>query len=121
MTDVIDDAVAEVIISDKIYGLWEDVRKTCNRVLQQANMYGFGLMHIPDPNVKNVAQTLNFVVVPMLDKLADKAEINPELGLKIVNMRQYALHLREIAIALGTGDELKFDRVVEMLRKEPML
>ena len=115
------DSLEDKIIDGKVQELWEGVVQVLNKVTLHADLYGFGLMDIPDPDVHKLAKTLDFVVVPLLDELARTVEFSPESGIKIANIKQYTLHLREITIALDDGNQESFDKTIDLLVKSPML
>lgn len=108
-------------VDGKIQELWENVVISCNKILHNAELYGFQLMEIPDPNVHMVKKMFDQVVIPLLDDLANDYEFSPESGLKIANIRVYALHLRAISIALIEDDEEKFHTHIDLLLQESML
>ena len=65
----------EVSAIDRSVGeLWEQVVYTCNRVIHQANLFGFQLMSFPEPNVHDVSKQLDSVVCSLLDMLVRTAD-----------------------------------------------
>lgn len=108
-------------IDQSVQELWEQVVQTCNRVIHQTKIHGFQLMAIADPNVHEVSKMLDLYVCPLLDNLVKEAEFSPQSGIKIANIRQYNLHLREITLALDAKDRTKFNQSVENLSREAML
>lgn len=105
----------------KVHILWELVVHSCNRVLDHAHVYGFRLMDIPDPNINQIAELFDVHIIPLLDKLAREHEFSPESGIKIANIKQYTLHLRAITLAISNDDHAEFERIVDLLKAEPML
>ena len=108
-------------VDQSVEELWESVVHTCNRVISQAEFYGFQLMSLPDPNIHEVSKSLNLIVCPLLDELTNQAAFSPESGMKIANIKQYNLHLREIVLALDEGCADNFYKSVEKLSSEAML
>lgn len=108
------------IVDDKVQELWNHVVQVCNRVLYQANVYGFQLMSIPEPNIHAVAKSFDTIVIPLLDDLANY-DFSPESGMKMANIKTYALHLRAITIAIDKDDKDEFDKNVDLLMSESML
>lgn len=108
------------IVDDKVQALWENVVQACNKILYHAKVYGFQLMTIPDPNIHDIARTFDTVVIPLLDDLADY-NFSPESGMKMANIKMYALHLRAITIAIDKNDKDEFDKNVGLLMSESML
>lgn len=105
----IDKAVTEV---------WDDVIQICNLVMKQANIYGFELMGSTEPNVHQVSKLLDSVISPLLDTMMRIGDFSPESGIKIANIRQYNLHLREISLALDKDDKQAFKAAVKKLSSE---
>ena len=114
-------SLEDVVIDGKIQDLWEGVVAVVNKVTKHADVYGFELMTIPDPDVHKLTRALDMVVVPYLDELVRTVEFSPESGIKMANIRQYTLHLREITIALDEKDQVLFDKTIELLVNSPML
>lgn len=108
-------------VDGKVHELWESVVTTCNRVLYLAEFYGFQLMSLPDPNVHDLAKMFDTVVIPLLDQLARDHDFSPESGIKIANIKTYAMHLRAITIAIDEDDKDAFDTGVNLLMSENML
>lgn len=108
-------------VDQSVQELWEQVVQTCNRVINQAEMHGFQLMALADPNVHEVSKMLDLIVCPLLDSLVKDAEFSPQSGMKMANIRQYNLHLREITLALDENCVDKFNTSVENLSREAML
>jgi hypothetical protein len=118
-TNVVDFQSAQ--IDREVISVYEDVISTCNKVINHANILGFHLMHIPDPNIHSIIVVLEDIIIPMLDNLSKSGNFSPESGLKISNIKQYALHLRKIALALQQGNREQFSEAVATLQKEAML
>ena len=115
------ESLEDKIIDGKIQELWENVVRVVNKVTMHADLYGFELMDIPDPDVHKLTKTLDLVVVPLLDELIKTVEFSPESGIKIANIRQFTLYLREITIALDGSDKELFNNTIDLLAKSPML
>lgn len=113
--------ITEYAIDQRVQELWEQVIYSCNRVLKHANVHGFEFMHIPNPNVREMAWMLDKIVCPLLDSLAEKGQFSPESGIKVANIKQYTLHLRTITLALDQNDQEKFNEAVSSLGKESMI
>lgn len=108
-------------VDGKVHELWESVVSTCNRVLYQAEFYGFQLMSLPEPNVHEIAKLFDTLVIPLLDQLARDYEFSPESGIKMANIKTYAMHLRGITIAIDQEDQELFNKSVDLLMSENML
>lgn len=119
MTEI-DQDTAE--IKQKIAEIWEGVIRLCSRVLKNADIYGYQLMHLPeDPNIFKLEKLLSHVVCPVLDSISSDSPLEPEEALKIDNMKQYTLHLRSIIRAIEAADKDGFERSVSILQAEPMI
>lgn len=108
-------------IKDKIETVWEASVLFCTRVLHHAGVYGFGLMNIPNPNVQQMLKYLKIAVLPVLSKLAEDPNINPDDGIRIDNIRQYINHLNNIVTSIERNDNEAFDAAVAALSKEAMI
>ncbi|MBO0611693.1 hypothetical protein [Thiothrix fructosivorans] len=111
----------DALIDEEVKAAYEDVIQTCNKIIYHSNTYGFQFMHMPDPNVHQMSRTLDEMVVPIIDMLVARGNFSPESGLKMVNIKQYVLHIRELTLALDNQDKAAFDRVVSVLKQEAML
>jgi len=109
------------LIDKKVIAVYKQVIETCNKILNHANILGFHLMHVPEPNVHSIIVVLEGVIIPLLDKLTMSGDFSPESGIKIADIKQYTLHIREISLSLEQGDREKFNRSVATLQHEPML
>jgi energy-converting hydrogenase Eha subunit H len=101
--------------------MWKKTVRLCTTVLHQVDLFTFDLMQLPDPNIMDFEKIMRFVVCPLLDQVAGEGNIDPYHGMKVDNIRQYSLYLREIAQAIRTGNREKFDRYVELLAEQAML
>ena len=111
----------EQILSETVNEIWDKVVTYCSNTLHHANVYGFSLMLIPEPNVKQLERLLSFIVIPTLTKLEEEYEFLPEDGLKITDIRQYCFLLKEMVKSIKDEDQDAFERVVAKLDKEPMI
>jgi hypothetical protein len=109
------------MIDGKVQELWNNVVHSCNKVLSHAEIYGFQLMDIPDPNVRQIAKAFDTIVIPLLDELARDYDFSPESGMKIASIKTYALHLRAITIAIDENNMEAFNKNVDLLMSESML
>ena len=109
------------LVDLRVNQLWENVIQSCTSVLRNAELYGFQFMHIPDPDVHQIAKSFDTVVIPMLDAICQNYTFSPESGIKIANIRTYSLHLRAITNAIHASNEEDFYRCVDLLLSEPLL
>lgn len=108
-------------IDGKVQELWNSVVHSCNKVLSHAERYGFHLMEIPDPNVRQIAKNFDLIVIPFLDDLVREYEFSPESGMKMASIKTYSMHLRAITVAIDKGNQADFDKNVALLMSESML
>lgn len=111
----------EKSIETEINRLWDSVVKHCNKTLKQADIYGFQLMDIQDPDVHTILKTLDKVVIPTLDAIIDEFDFSPESGMKVACIKTYTLHLRRISIAISNDDLESFNIAIADLQNEAML
>lgn len=109
------------LVDGKVQELWENVVHSCNKVLSHAEVYGFQLMDIPDPNVRKIAKAFDTIVIPLLDDLARDYEFSPESGMKMASIKTYAMHLRAITIAIDENNTEEFNKNVDLLTSESLL
>tara|TARA_R100001143_G_C3357553_1_gene133414 strand:+ start:1177 stop:1542 length:366 start_codon:yes stop_codon:yes gene_type:complete len=108
-------------IQEQIDRIWNSAIDFCTKILHHADVYGISLMHIPNPNVHQLERLLSLVVIPSLTQLIEEyGDLEPDHGIRLDNLRQYSLHLRNIVQAIKNESEDAFDAAVEALRREPM-
>lgn len=111
----------DALIDQEVVAFYGEAIATCNKILNQAKIYGFSLMHLPDPNIHSIVKLFENIIIPILDGLCKSGDFSPDSGIRIANIKQYTLHLREISLALEQGDKNKFSKAVSELQHEPML
>lgn len=109
------------IIEKHILSSYELVVGICNNVMRNAGLLGIHLDVLQNPTVEQIVQILDVVVIPTLDKLSTSVMLSPDAGVKVANIRQYALHLREIQIAISKKDVQAFDAALNRLKSEAMI
>jgi len=109
------------LVKDKIQEVLVLATTFCNRVLNQAKVYRFHLMDIPDPDVRTMSAILDLVIIPILEHLEEDPNILPEDGIKLVNVQQYNIHLRNIVQALKNDNQEDFETAVAALEAESLL
>ena len=108
---------AQAAIQKKVYELWEQVFLASNRVLRNANVYGFELMEIiAEPNLDQLRRSLS-VVEFILDRILDDylEQLDHDQCRMALNAREQLRKLEHIAIALKGNDELEFNRLIKEL------
>lgn len=105
----------------KLNGLWEVVTRYCNTVLDQAHVYGFHLMDLPDPDVRKITDALTFGVLPILDKLITEHDLDHDGGRLLINIKNVTLILRDIVKALDADNSAEFSKAISELQKQVIL
>ncbi|MHA2773750.1 hypothetical protein ACXZ7F_20915 [Vibrio harveyi] len=119
VTRLIEDIDAELI--REVSELWDSVVRVCNKTLRHADVFGFHLMHVPDPNVTSVIQAIELQASPMLEALINRGYLRAEDEIKLINIQTYLNLLQDIVVALRAGNRDDFDTAVEALSREPMV
>jgi hypothetical protein len=109
------------IIEKHILSSYELVVGICNNVMRNAGLLGIHLDVLQNPTVEQIVQILDVVVIPTLDKLGSSVSLSPDAGMKVANIRQYALHLRELQIAISEKNVQSFDVALNRLKSEAMI
>lgn len=109
------------LIDNEVQEVYETVIQTCNKILNHADTLGFEFMHKPDPDVHQMSWLLETVILPTIDKLVLQGDFSPESGIKVANIRQYTLHIRQMTHALNSQNKVEFERIVTILNSEAML
>ena len=111
----------QAVVDGKVDELWHKVVYSCNKIMNQAEIYGIQLMDIPEPNIHQIAKLFDSIVIPLLDELARDFEFSPESGIRIANIKKLTMHLRAITIAIDEENVEKFDEALALLNQEPMI
>ena len=117
MNGLDEDEQIRAVISE----MWHKTLRLCNRVLHQIDVYGYDLMNEQDPGIHEFEKIMRFVVCPMLDQVVEEGNVDPHHGMKVDNIRQYSLHLREMAQAIRQDDRNSFDQHANLLAAQAML
>ena len=102
----------EALVED----IWEDVFNYYDKVLKDADIHGFDLINLPKPNVKDFLNMLDVVIIPVLDRIADKGNTSYTATNKIINMKQCAIFLRQMVVAIQANDAVGFESALKELR-----
>lgn len=111
----------DAMLIEEVSKLWDSVVRVCNKTLNQANVFGFHLMHIPDPNITSIIQAIELQASPILQALIKQGYLSAEQEIKLINIETYLHLLQEIVVALKAGDREAFETAIEALSKEPMV
>ena len=109
------------LIDKHIFDSYELVVRICNNVMRNAGLLGIHLDVLQNPTVAQIVKLLDYVVIPTLEKLSGSGHLSPEGGMKVANIRQYALHLRDLQIDITGNDVDAFDADLNRLKSEAML
>ncbi len=105
-------------IEDMVHEVWHLVTDIANRVLDHAHVLGFNFMDVPHPSVHDFIRILDIVLIPTIDRILSCGDVPPLAGMKLINVNQYYLRLRQISFALKDADEIAFTQAVEDLRRD---
>lgn len=111
----------QAVVDGEVEKVWHKVVYACNKIMGHAQVYGIQLMDIPDPNIFQVAKSIEKFVIPLLDELARDYEFSPESGIRVANIKTLSIHLRELIVAIDEQDVKRFNEVTALLNAEPML
>lgn len=107
-------------IEEVIGQAWHMVIDISSKVLHQAKVHGFQFMDIQNPSVDDFISLLDVVILPVIEKLRSSGNVTPMAEMKLININQYHLRLRQISVALKQMDEIAFAGAVSDLRREIM-
>ncbi|PSU36561.1 MULTISPECIES: hypothetical protein [Photobacterium] len=108
-------------LSVQIIDLWDSVVRVCNKTLHHADIYGFNLMHIPDPSISKIIQGIELQIYPILEALINKGYLNIEDEMALFNVKIYLEYLSSVVNALKTGNVENFDIAVKKLSNQAMI
>lgn len=97
--------------------LWAQTRSVVTKVLQNCEIHGFELMHNANPSMEEVVRLMDNVALPLLDHILSSDFMNPYEEMKLVNIHQFAWHLRQISKAIQDGNSELFNEQYRMLNK----
>lgn len=101
---------------------YEIIVRICQKVKVAADLYGLGIAEEMDkPTLAQLCETIELMLIPVLDKVAERGQFSPESGMKTANVRTYSLHLQDLCSAAGNKDQGEFDVALENLKSEAML
>lgn len=108
-------------IKEHVEKLWASVFEASNKVIKDANIFGFESMGvIPDPNIHQMLATLSIIdnMLEVILTLSQTAKV--ELGdtRLIFNAKQQILTMEQIATALNNDDRQSYDEAVERLKTQ---
>jgi hypothetical protein len=111
----------QAVVDGEVENVWHKVVYSCNKIMDHAQVYGIKLMDIPEPNIHQLAKSIEKFVIPLLDELARDYDFSPESGIRVANIKTLSIHLRELIVAIDEQDVNRFNQVIALLNNEPML
>lgn len=111
----------DINIQKNVELLWARVFEASNKVIKDAEIFGFELIgFLPNPNIHQLLMTLS-VISDMLERILMLSQTGKlELGniRLIFNAKQQILTMEQIATALNNDDRVSYDEAVDRLAKQ---
>jgi len=103
-----------------VYDLWSIVTKNANRVIYQADRYGFAQIEVKaNPNIHQMLATLRGIE-KLIDGIIDDSEFIGEMGhdsvRHILNAKDALNRMQRVAISLNDKNKDDFDESVAALK-----
>lgn len=120
MTQLIDDDV----IKSKVDELWSKVFQESNRVLKQADDYGFlGIERIPSPNIHQILLSLKVfdALIDILLANADVAALEYDQERQLLNAKSQLVRMGRLAAALRANNREDYEKAVEELQQQAVI
>lgn len=111
----------DAIVSESINVAWESVVQACNTALHHADIFGYQLMSLPEPNIMSLYKNLNFSAIPILEKLLTDYDFDPDDGRKLMNIKHYLTLLKDIVLAIEADNEKEFTEAIDALKKQSFI
>jgi hypothetical protein len=108
-------------VSNLINEAWEGVIQVCNTALHHADVFGYQLMSLPEPNLAALYNNLNFSAIPVLEKLLTDYDFDHDDGRKLMNMKLYLNLLKDIVLAIEADKEEVFTKTIETLKNQSFI
>lgn len=113
----------DATIKEEVVGLWGNVFQVSNKIIKDANFYGFDLIDlIPDPNVHQILKSMkviNSLLEDIMDDIED-SEIQEHIEMTriILNAKQQILLMEKVAISLKQKDKVEFDSAINAMKNQ---
>jgi hypothetical protein len=108
-------------VRDLVTNVAGEAIRFCNRVIRHADLYGYELMELPDPDVHKMGHLMDVFIIPLLDRVYQSPHLLPDDAMTIDNVRQYSLNLKNVIDAINRDSLEDFERAIQSLRDEAML
>ena len=107
---------------EKVDKTYDIIVRLCRKVKVAAEIYGLDIAREMDkPTLAQICETIELILLPVLDNVAIRGQFSPESGMKTANVRTYSIHLQQLCLAAGNRDQAGFDLALENLKSEAML
>ena len=101
---------------------YDIIVRLCQKVKIAAELYGLEIAREMDrPTLAQICETIELVLIPVLDNVAVRGQFSPESGMRTANVRTYSIHLQQLCLAASNQDQQGFDDALENLKSEAML
>lgn len=108
-------------VKQKVTDVWARVFEASNRVIHQANNYGFlGMDVIPSPNIHAMLVTLQIFssVIDILITHAEKLTVGYDEIRLLLNAKEQITRMERIAAALKANNRADFNSALEQLERQ---
>ena len=112
---------ANPAVTALVHQAWEHIVRVCNTTLTHADIYGFQLMSLPEPDVASLYRSLTFTAMPVLERLITDFEFDHDEERKLINMKHYLLLLKTLVLAIEADNEEEFTQAIAVLNRQSFL
>lgn len=113
-----DRTVADDRLSELLSRVWNEVITDVNRLLEVHNRFGtFHFKENLNPSLEDLIQGFEMVEFA-LKKLAESDHLEYEEMRRAINARQCILKMKELSLAMNSGDTTGVERVIGELRNQ---
>jgi hypothetical protein len=105
-------------VTDVVVGLWSDVIKTVNRILDADKRFGFTKIESNlHPSLEDILHSLA-IIEGILKAFLDSDLLDHDENRQALNASQCVLHIRSLARALKESDKDEYAKAIELLDKQ---
>lgn len=105
-------------INERVNKVWEAVFAASNKIIVQAQNYGFhGIELIPNPNIHVILGQLRILCAVMMSVLGSEHLEYEETRL-ILNAKEQLTRMELVALALQAGNREDYDKAISELERQ---
>lgn len=106
------------VIKERVNKVWEVVFSASNKIVVQAQKYGFhGIELIPNPNIHVILGQLRILSAVMVSILASD-DLGYEETRLILNAKEQLTRMELVALALQAGNREDYDKAISALERQ---